>query len=209
MIRLFIIEDHPIIVQGLRNHFRPKRDGIEVSGSAATVEEMIETCDQDSFDILIFDLWLGESNPLDNVKLLTEHFPVKPIVVYTSEESRVWKRKMILAGVKGYIIKSAVKSEIKMVLEKISKGEIVLTGLWRKEDDQILRETLANKDSFLREKQRMIVVYISEGLTHKEIANRMGTCTSTVDKTARHLRTKFSVKTNAELIKFLTEKGII
>lgn len=209
MIRLFVIEDHPIIVQGLKNIFRPKRDGIEIVGSAGSIKELIDKCDPDTLDIFTLDLWLGEENPVDNVRLLMAHFPNKPIVILTSEESQIWKRKMILAGVKGYIIKHATKSEFKMVFEKVMKGATFLSGTFRSKDNTILRDTLVYNDDPLPEKQRRIVSLLSEGLTHKEIAHQMGNCVSTIDKAASKLRIRFSAKTNAELIKILTEKGII
>jgi len=61
MIRLFVIEDHSLIVDGLRNRFRLSRDGIEISGSASSVTETIELAAQIEFDIIFLDLWLPGS----------------------------------------------------------------------------------------------------------------------------------------------------
>ena len=100
MIRLFIIEDHPIIVTGLRNLFRPSRDEIEIYGSASSADEAVKTDNSEAFDIIMLDLWLQSSPPLENMKKLKEKFPTKPIVMFTSEESSVWQRKMFDAGAK-------------------------------------------------------------------------------------------------------------
>ena len=56
MIRLFAIEDHPVIVTGLRNLFRPSRDEIEIIGSANNVDDAILHADAAAFDIFLLDL---------------------------------------------------------------------------------------------------------------------------------------------------------
>ena len=63
MIRLFVIEDHPVIVTGLRNLFRPSRDEIEIVGSASNVDDAVIEADPDVFDIFLLDLWLPDSHP--------------------------------------------------------------------------------------------------------------------------------------------------
>jgi DNA-binding NarL/FixJ family response regulator len=85
MIRLFVIEDHPVIVTGLRNLFRPSRDEIEIVGSASSVDEAVSRAVSDTFDMILLDLWLPDSHPLLNVKKLKDHFHDKPIVIFTSE----------------------------------------------------------------------------------------------------------------------------
>ena len=107
MIRIFTIEDHPVIVTGLRNLFRPSRDEIEIIGSASSVEEAVTRADPDTFDLFLLDLWLPNTNPILNVKKLKEIYPNKPITIFTSENSSSWQRKMFEAGVMAYLLKSA------------------------------------------------------------------------------------------------------
>jgi len=107
MIRLFIIEDHPVIVSGLTSLFRKEEEGISISQSAINVAEALTHANPETFDLFLLDLWIPDSNPVDNVKQLRRHFPDKPIVIYTSEETAVWHRKMLHTGVKAYIIKTA------------------------------------------------------------------------------------------------------
>ena len=106
MIRLFVIEDHPVIVTGLKNLFRPSRDDIEITGNAYNVDDAILKADADSFDIFLLDLWLPDAHPLMNVKKLKEKFHGKPIVIFTSEDSSSWQRKMFEGGVMAYLLKS-------------------------------------------------------------------------------------------------------
>jgi len=209
MIRLFIIEDHPIIVTGLKNLFRPSRDEIEIIGNASNVEDAVIRADPGTFDIILLDLWLPDTHPLLNVKKLKDHFHGKPIVIFTSEESFSWQRKMFEAGVMAYLLKSNNKFEIKSTLEKVIKGQIVFSGLVEPGYEKNLASVLSGHKYYLTPNQQELVILLSSGLTQKEIADSKKTSISTVEKTLKHVRKKFDAKNNAELVKILLEKGII
>jgi DNA-binding NarL/FixJ family response regulator len=209
MIRLFVIEDHPVIVTGLRNLFRPSRDEIEIIGNAFSVDDAVTKADPGAFDIFLLDLWLPDSHPLLNVKKLKDHFHGKPIVIFTSEDSSSWQRKMFEAGVMAYLLKSTTKSDIKSTLEKVIKGQIVFSGLVEPNYEKKLASVLSGQKYFLTSNQQELVILLSSGLTQQQIADSKKTSVSTVEKTLKHVREKFDAKNNAELVKILLEKGII
>jgi DNA-binding NarL/FixJ family response regulator len=209
MIRLFVIEDHPVIVTGLKNLFRPSRDEIEIMGNAFSVDDAVAKADAETFDVFLLDLWLPEANPLVNVKKLKEKFTGKPIVIFTSEDSSSWQRKMFEAGVMAYLLKSTNKAEIKSTLEKVVRGQIVFSGLVEPDYERKLSTVLSGQKYHLTPNQHELVVLLSSGLTQQQIADAKKTSVSTVEKTLKHVRERCDAKNNAELIKILLEKGII
>jgi DNA-binding NarL/FixJ family response regulator len=209
MIRLFTIEDHPVIITGLRNTFRPSRDQIEIIGSANSVDEAVTKADPDTFDIFLLDLWIPGSHPLQNVKKLKENVPGKPVVMFTSEDSTVWQRKMFEAGAMAYLLKNAEKIEIKATLEKVSHGMTVFSGMIEPEREQIFRSGFADPKYVLTTNQKEYVVFLSNGLTQQEIAEKKGLSISTVEKTIKNIREKCDAKNNLELVKILLEQGVI
>jgi len=210
VIRLFVIEDHPIIVTGLRNLFRPSRDEIEIYGSASSADEAVQTADPEVFDIIMLDLWLQSSPPLENMKKLKEKFPDKPIVMFTSEESSVWQRKMFDAGAKAYLLKTAEKIEIKLTLEKVAMGMTVFAGVMEQDYlNKKLSQEMASARHFLTPNQLEIAIMLSNGTTQKKIADNKGTSVSNIEKTIKHIREAFNARNNAELTKILLEQGII
>jgi DNA-binding NarL/FixJ family response regulator len=209
MIRLFTIEDHPVIITGLRNTFRPSRDQIEIIGSANSVDEAVTKADPDTFDIFLLDLWIPGYHPLQNVKKLKENFPGKPVVMFTSEDSTVWQRKMFEAGAMAYLLKNAEKIEIKATLEKVSHGMTVFSGMIEPEREQIFRSGFADPKYVLTTNQKEYVVFLSNGLTQQEIAEKKGLSISTVEKTIKNIREKCDAKNNLELVKILLEQGVI
>ena len=125
MIRLICIEDHSLIVEGLQRRFRPSRDGIQIVQSFINVDEAINRADPDAFDLIMLDLWLPGSQPVENVKKLINSFPGKPIVVLTMEDTSFWKKQMQDAGVSAYLTKNADKAVIKRTLLRVSGGEVI------------------------------------------------------------------------------------
>jgi DNA-binding NarL/FixJ family response regulator len=210
MIRLFVIEDHPIIVTGLRNLFRPSRDEVEISGNATSVDEALQKNDPELFDIILLDLWLHSTPPLENVKKLRERFPEKPIVIFTSEGSSLWVRKMFDAGVKAYLLKTAEKSEIKLTLEKVMQGMTVFAGVM--EEDFLHKKMghdIVSLKRSLTANQLDIVRMLSNGMTQQKIADTKGTTVSNIEKTLKHIREVCDAKNNTELVRILVEHGII
>ena len=198
-----------MIVTGLKNLFRPSRDEIEITGNAFNVDDAVLKADANSFDIFLLDLWLPDAHPLMNVKKLKEKFPGKPIVIFTSEDSSSWQRKMFEGGVMAYLLKSTNKSEIKSTLEKVIRGQIVFSGLVEPDYEKKLATILSGQKYHLTPNQQELVILLSSGLTQQQIADAKKTSVSTVEKTLKHVRERCDAKNNAELVKILLEKGII
>ena len=208
MIRVFIIEDHQIIVSGFKTMFRPLRDGIEVAGNASGVDDAIADSKILTSDVIILDLWLPGPNPLANIKKLQQIFPKKPVVILTSEESPAWQRKMLEAGARAYILKSAERQEIKITIEKVVKGMAVYSSLIN-EDDGSFSTLLANNQSSLSEKELEIIKLLSEDYTQASIASKTGIGVSNVEKIIKTLKVRYNVRSTISLIKLMVEKGIV
>jgi len=107
MLNVFVIEDHPVIVAGLKSLFHLSTDGIKITGNADSVDDFIGRKNNVEVDLILLDLYLPGSLPGDNVEKIKSSFPGKPIVVYTSEDSDTWKKKMAGYGINAYITNSS------------------------------------------------------------------------------------------------------
>ncbi len=210
MIRLYVIEDHlAIIVSGLKRLFYSSRDGIDVTGASESVEEAIKIADPDSFDIFIFDLWLENKLPIQNIKKLIDHFPDKRIIIYTSEESSVWKQRMFKEGATAYVSKKIPRSELKIVIEKAARGEKYFNFLFEEPNQKLEPDNVYSPLASLTPVQQEIIKLLARGLKHKEVATTIKISTSAIEKMLKHLRDEFKVKNNLELFSLLSEKGEI
>src|ERR1039457_5827514 len=208
MIRLYIIEDHPSIMAGLRNMFRPDRDKICLAGSAESIDEALSNADPTTFDIFLFDLWLSKGFPLDNFKLIKTKFPDKPVIVFTGETSTLWQRRMYNAGAAAYILKTSNRPEMKTIIEKVAEGETVFPDAIKKHLGKRIYFGSELQQFKLNSNQQNIVDLLSKGHTQRKIADIKQVSESTMEKTIKHIRELFGAKNNAELINIISiEKG--
>jgi len=210
IIRIFIIDNHPLIILGLKSLLRSSRDGLKVTGSAKDIEETLKNAEPDEFDIIVLGILQPRNHHLKDISILKEKYPKKPIVILTSEESVIWNRKMVMAGVQGYISNSADKTYIKYVLKRVGEGEVVFT--FPRETPIGQNRQVMPSDGVMKRLtslQLECIWLVSEGYTHQQVADKQGCSTSTINKTFSRLRKEFNVKNNAALIAILiTNKWI-
>jgi len=210
MIRIFVIEDHAVTSSGIRNFFRASRDGMAVTGCVTRVDEALEKADPSQTDLFLLDLWIHSTNPLENLRLLKEKFPGIPVVIFTSEESPIWQQKMMEAGAMGYLVKTASRIEIRSALEHIMQGQAVFSvSIDTFDKNRGFTSTSMGIAGTLTEHQHKLLTLLANGLPQREMASKLGITTSTVEKSFKYLRQKFEVKTNAELIRWVTANRLI
>lgn len=210
MIRLLVIEDNAnIIIPGLRNLFRPERDSIKITCFAPDPDDALTKINSDDFDIILLDLWIPDFLPLENIKKLTAKFPGKPVIIYTQDDSPVWRRKMLVAGAKAFLSKSATRDDLKTAIIKVSKGEIWFSGAMAEDDQKKLGILLDGQANMLTPVQRRMVDMLTHGQNREEIASSLNLHPSAIDKTFSKLRQKFNCTTNYELIRILLDHGAL
>lgn len=202
MIRLFVIEDHlAMVLSSLRFMFRPRRDGIEITGFARTPEEAIHSDDTGCFDIFILDLFLPGLQPVDNIRMLKQYFPDKPVIILTGEKSSAWCNKMRQEGASAYISKDSSRELIGLAINKVASGEHFFVEDSAASAENPSKELCAGE---LTPVESKIAKLLSQGLMHKEIASQMGISRSMIEKILKRLRLRYQVNNNLELIRILT-----
>ena len=206
MIKIYIIDDHPLMVMGLKDLIRHGTDDLCVAGSAQDIESALDGIITTKPDIIILDLFLQKDDPMDNYKRLKEAFPKTPIVILTSEESLLWQVRMYKEGASGYIIKDQEPREIKSLLRSLATGKTpvfpFMTDISIEEKDMI---QFLSDDFFGLE----MVYELANGATPKEIALKHGKSLSLIEKNLQTMRCVYNARSNSELINILVRKRIL
>jgi DNA-binding NarL/FixJ family response regulator len=126
MIGLFAIDDHFLIIEGLYKAFNPETDEIGLVGSALSVEDAMNLIPETKTDIIVLDLFIQETNPVANFRMLSAAFPNIPIVILTMEDSLRWQIKMFKLGVMGFLNKADSKEVMKSVFVQVASGNLVM-----------------------------------------------------------------------------------
>lgn len=199
-IKVFIIEDHPVALSGIVSWFKDHSAGIEVAGCALNVTEALKSGIPEDVKVISLDLYLKDTHPVYNLMVLRTKYPEMPIVIFTSENSSVWKRKMILNGASAYLDKAISMQEYCQALQMVAKGERIVPQEFFQDSRNINGSSFTIEPMQLNEKQQKIVAGMMNGKTYKEIADELNSTEVAVDKRFARLRKKFNAGNNIQLI---------
>ncbi|MCK9220740.1 MAG: response regulator transcription factor [Bacteroidales bacterium] len=209
LIRLLVIEDNAtLVLAGLRNFFRPERDLIQVSESVSCVEAALNQIDTGRFDVILLDLIIPGSSPGENISMLQHQFPGKPIVVYTSIDSNLWRKRMFVSGVHAYVHKNDSRDTLKRAIVDAFEGKIALCmGTVNTPDVGSLSPEIGENTLSITEKE--ILAMLSDGLRYKDIGKVLTMNDVAIETVVKRIRKKFGASSTPQLIHILTEQGLL
>ncbi|HRX67234.1 MAG TPA: response regulator transcription factor [Tenuifilaceae bacterium] len=203
MINVLIVDDHPLIAQGLVKSLE-KLDSIKVCGIAITGKEALEKVEFLNPDVVLLDIRLPDDNGINICKSITKKTPSQKVIALTTFNQRYYIQSMIDAGVQGYLLKSSSADEIIEAIICVSEGETY----YCEEVEKILRQQ--NEQSIYISKREMEVLkLIAEGFTNQEIAEKLFISPLTVDSHRKNLIMKLGAKNTASLISIANSDGYL
>lgn len=205
MIRVFIIDDHQMIIEGIHSLLQDESD-IEWMGGAKSPDELLSFLQKRQPDILLMDINLPQKSGLDLCKEVKEKYPAIHIIGLSTSDQPSVIRKMRENGASGYLLKDASKKEIIEALQQVNKGKeyvnfSVATALKKNAPNNLLPA--------LTKREKQILELIAEGQTNHEIADVLFLDVTTIDSHRKNMLTKFNVKNTAALIKMAVSNHLI
>lgn len=203
IIRLGIVDDHKVVLEGLVRLFSSFK-GFQVVFAASSGKEALTKALADEIDILLLDVRLPDIDAATIVSQLKKEKPSIKIVCLSSFDSPYEIDELLALGISGYITKTISPEELFRAMEKISKGGFYI--------DKELKKTLAssaNKLPHLTAREVEIVHLLAMGLSNKEIATRLNISKSTVKTHLKNIMDKLSVKNRAEIVYKAVKDGIL
>ena len=200
-IRLFIVDDHPLIRDGLRM-LLAKMPDIEVIGEAASAESAWDQIQKQRPDVALVDLSLPDHNGvwlLDRIK--TSLIGVRTLVLSMHNDAE-YVVKAQAAGALGYVLKSAPAEELIDAIQSAFNGSVYLSTALKDSP----REHASHAPISPREKE--VLKLVAAGCSAKEIADALKISPRTVESHRNNLMRKLEAKNAAELIRVAISVGI-
>jgi len=205
MIKVFIIDDHQMITEGIHSLLQGEAD-IEWMGSAKSPDELMAFLKNAQPDVLLMDINLPQQSGLDLCKEVKGKYPAINIVGLSTSNQASIIRKMLENGASGYLMKDASKQEILMALQQADKGRDYVSFSVA----EILKKKTPNDQlPMLTKREKEILELIAEGLTNQEIATVLFLNSTTIDSHRKNMLTKFNAKNTAALIKIAVSNHLI
>lgn len=210
-IRILLIEDHDIFRQGVRLILEAQPD-ITVVGEARNGEQgLAYLTEVGDVDVIITDLVLPDISGLEivrRVKAMNDHIRIILLTLHADDEHI---RGMIEAGADGYVMKQVAVEELIGAIHTVVRGETALTPLVARRLMNQLHNDREHDQRIgtLSARERQILALLAQGLTSKEIAQRISISANTVDNHRARLLSKLNVNNTASAINLAIRQGLI
>ncbi|MBB3699401.1 response regulator [Flammeovirga yaeyamensis] len=208
-INIAIIDDHKIILQGLKSMMIAE-DAIKILGLYQTTKDFLISETIQQIDILLLDINLGNESGILFAKKLKKKFNDLKIIMLTAFDDDTNVEDAILVGVDAYITKDAEKDELVLSIHEVFNGRKYFGKKVSKlVFDGFIQNVKSKNEIPLSERECEVLTHIAEGLKHKEIADVMCVSVKTVETHKSNLQRKLELYTTADLVKYALKNRLI
>jgi two-component system nitrate/nitrite response regulator NarL len=198
-ITLMIVDDHRIVLDGLKSLF-DHDESFQIIGLAATAGEALEKMSRGQPDILLTDYSLPDMNGLELAEIVRKKYPAVKRVILSMHDEGPLVKQVLKAGVDGYLLKSIQQAELKMALQQISEGLPYISP-------EITRMILSDLNSvqpseLLTERERQVLKLIAREYSNKQIAEKLFISERTVETHRKNIFRKTNTSSLVGLIKY-------
>lgn len=205
-INIVIVDDHPIVIEGLRMMLR-SQPFFNVAGSFASGAETLSFIRSEMVDIVLLDITLPDSNGTELCREIKKISPSTSVIMFSNRSERSIIMQSIQNGASGYLLKNMSIDDLVIGIRGALSGDIVFCN----ETKQIIslpsQTTLPIPRLTKREKQ--ILQMVAQGKTSNVIAEELFLSPLTVDTHRKNLLQKFQAKNSTELINLAVQQRMI
>jgi len=207
MIRLYIVDDHPIVRQGLAAVLEDEGD-FQIAGTAGSARQALENVMGCRPDVLLLDLEMPEENGMTVIPDLMHALPALRILVFTAYETDDLVLSAVRAGAAGYLLKGAPAAEIAKAIRAVLAGETYLEArIAGRIVAQVAHPTKPTATLTGREGQ--VLKCVAEGLANKQIAHRLSISERTVKFHLASIFQKLGTENRAQAVAVAAQRGLL
>ncbi len=209
--RVLIVDDHPVVRQGLRSLLSEYPD-IQIVGETEGDSTVLELCAQLRPDVILLDIRLAGSNGLDLARQLRSMASEARVIILTSYDDEIYLREAVQAGVHGYLLKSASAEVLADAIRAVHAGERRISPVLVNQVMQQL-EALSRAQvqaaSGLSEQELRLLRLIAEGASTLEMVQTLYLSDRTVKRKIRDILTKLGATSRAQAVAEAYRRGLL
>lgn len=206
MIRILVVDDHPVVREGLVAILEDERD-FQVTGAVGSAEAAVAAAGPDRPDIILLDLELPDMNGIEAIPGLIAVAPGARVVVLTAYDTEERVLGALRAGAGGYLLKGATGEEIGRAIRAVHAGGSYLAA--RVAATVVTRVRDPGRPTALTRRERMVLRLVADGLSSKTIARRLEITERTVKFHVGSILNKLGANTRAQAVAEAARRGLL
>ncbi|MFN8532796.1 MAG: response regulator transcription factor [Dehalococcoidia bacterium] len=212
-ITVLVADDQTLVREGIAR-LLDEADDILIVGEAADGRRAVRLAHELQPQVVVLDVRMPRLDGLESARLIHADLPGIGILMLTFYEDIDLFFEAIKAGANGYLLKSADQQTLRRAVRAVAAGDAYLQPSLARRLVDHTRETELEPGpssgySLLTVREREVLIGIADGLSNREIAQRLYISPSTVQTHRSHLLAKLSLNSTAELVRFAIRNGLV
>ncbi|MEU4807347.1 response regulator transcription factor [Actinosynnema sp. NPDC023587] len=207
-LRLVVVDDHPVVRDGLRGMLGTQPD-FEIVGEAASGTEALTVVAAVRPDVVLTDLRMPDPSGGTLIRLLRERVPTVRVLVLTTHDTDSDVLPAVEAGAIGYLLKDAPREELFRAVRAAARGETVLSPSVATLLLSRIRPQRPLGEARLSAREREVLALIARGRTNREAAAELHISEATVKTHLLHIYAKLEVPDRASAVAAAFQRGIL
>ena len=210
MIKVLVVDDHPIVLNGIRQVLADTPD-VQVAGQATSGAEELEMLRHSKFDVVTLDLAMPGLSGLDLLKQIRDEKPNLPILVLSVYPEDQYAIRCLKAGASGYLNKASVPEDLVRAVRTVADRRRFITP----ELGERLADHVSEPDRQLPPHERLsdreyeVMRRLGSGKSVSEIGNELFLSVKTVSTYRARILAKMGLENNAQIMRYCFEHGLV
>ncbi len=208
-IRVFVIDDHAIVREGVKQILAETADMI-CTGDADNGHEAIRLARKGEFDILLLDLSMPERGGIEILKQIRKEAPEIKVLVLSMHKEDQYAVRTLKAGASGYLNKQSAPDELVVAIREVLAGrKYISKELAQALAEQITGDHQAAPHEILSDREYQTLTMIASGKCVSDIGKELNLSVKTISMYRSRLLQKMKLKNNAELMYYAMKNKLV
>ena len=211
-VTVLLVDDHPIVRQGLRNLLDSMPD-FKVVGEAGDGLQALEMVEKVQPQVLVIDVVMPGLTGLEVTQRVKRQWPAVKVIILSMQNNEAYVVSALKNGASGYILKDTGPEELVDAIRTVVKGERYLS---KQLSERIINAYVSKMDEAevdpydtLTNREKEVLHLVAEGFTNQEIAERLFISPRTAELHRSNVLNKLSLKNQVDLVRFAIKRGIL
>jgi len=209
MIRIAIVEDHPLVRAGLRQYFSDHVD-LRVAAECGCAREAMDVVRQELADVLLLDIAMPGTSGVDALQAIKARAPQLPVLILSGFAEEHYALPMLRQGAAGYLAKDCDPEDIVRAIRTVALGRRYITpGMAERMADQLASPAPKAEHELLSEREFQVFLRLAKGETLGRMADSMALSVKTVSTYRTRVMEKMGLVSNSDLTYYALKNGLI